>query len=915
MWLIGYQYKKDDGSIANIRSPIKDGKSVTIGRSNQCALHIKNDKSISRKHIQFTCERLHESFTVENFGKVTAYNNHYLKVGQKVELTFNDITKPLQFSLGTAPVNINVESKICQIIVFKSLVYEVQEVLKNYYIDITTDPILYPTSFTYVLEDKTIPLLHLYAAIAKLPVVSKLFIDGLITGLQNNCSDIDVLLTQLLNQNPLNYPSITHSIENMTFIYLNKDLKFENNFITKLTSMVQKIGGNFLVYDSDEKFKSYLQLRNSLENIVIIRHQERILDNSVVEILGKQTRVYSTVEFLNVLRDKPLDQIFVKKVELNHISESKAKPESKPIQQSSVSTFKTDNKQRRVLEEPIEPSPIPTKKKRLTRRKVQPLNPLELFAGGSQSELKFGAELDSIRKSPTSPPRENESTTSVEPVSVEKSKVNQKLTPLIPQSELKTNSQKQDEVIPLKTNSFVNRRINSITQKEDEPLPLRKTPSFFDHKIDAITKDNHESQISSNNKNSIINSFDYKKDKGMDQKLRQSEPVQQNDKDSSIGNKETRKHYLDSISDENGKLIKVDTSSEDSVLTKKRKVASKKEKESKNVKDIKIENGMTVRKPTLVETIQSTKNKEIDRFRNNMVQVAPEELTEDAINEFSALSIVVETDSTLLRSASNNPSENNRENGTDIKYKNRPNYKKFVKRRAHGSSDSKDSLRCNVDMLTRQFIETKPYSTMDKYTSKRPGDVGEDINEVFANRNTKSVEGSDNEEDEVGDIPPPMVGNSIESTTKQSRKLFHQSDDQYDSEDEGPSFPATKKVPQSKVKQSVGLFIQSSDEEDSQDRVDPVPTIENNSVPSNNRQLFSLSSDNEEDNNGMIVSNQSIENSIIDTVRDQPPVEQEPSKSNPSRSFMSLSNTISNDDSDDDDDSDEGPKFQFKSRK
>ena len=66
MLVIEYQYKDHDRTIAHIANPLKDSQPVSIGRSNQNTLCIKNDRSISRKHIQFEWVGSNNMFHINN---------------------------------------------------------------------------------------------------------------------------------------------------------------------------------------------------------------------------------------------------------------------------------------------------------------------------------------------------------------------------------------------------------------------------------------------------------------------------------------------------------------------------------------------------------------------------------------------------------------------------------------------------------------------------------------------------------------------------------------------------------------------------------------------------------------------------------------------------------------------------------
>ena len=769
MWTIEYQYKANDGSIVHIVKPMKDSQPVTIGRSNQNTLHIKNDRSISRKHIQLMWIRSNKMFYVNNFGKVTMYQDKYLKVGEIVSLNVPDIQFPIIFQLGTSPVQVFIKRLPLSII--KSNASELDSVsdqLQSYDVNITTILDFHCDSTTsfYIIKDETInPLTKLCALIAKIPFVSKEFVFELLNELEKRIVDFNSVLTNLLDQTRTFQRTCIKSIKGVTIIYLNKDHDLEMELLAKLTECIENNQGSIEVFEDDEKFERYLQLRNSLKDIIILKHPQRIVDSEILTILGDESeaKVFTVDQFINKLKVKEIEELVINNLELNH--DIKFKPTGNRNVNNECTSLKsvqgepnnnlTIKKFTRSLEEPIEPSPIPVKKKRLTRRKIQALNPLEFFAGGSQSEQiaestvnKFETEENKIIDAKT-----NEIT---------KDKVSHPIgNPIFIQNEGTIRVGDQSKAVEDTSNdiSYTNKESKlikeilptNIGKSDPDANFINKTTRESSGKKDLLTK-NHVNQSTKEKSDKVVtNPSNY------DFKNKDLNNVSEITKDSSILESQPQRRKFLRTKD----------------VKKKQEEEEEGDKEGGKIKVKDRQDLMKTPNVSLVETIQSTKIKEITRYRNNMVQIEPEELTEEAINKFSNMTFI-ETNSNLIK-GNRIPKEVRLEKG---EYSGRKNFKKFVKSWPRGSPGGTDSLCNSVHMLTRQFVETKPYSIVDRYPPTDLSSVGEVINESFAFTNNESSHKEGNIHDFENEYLPSPI-NKSSNIDKRTNELFvNESDDE-----------------------------------------------------------------------------------------------------------------------------------------
>lgn len=118
----------------------------------------------------------------------------------------------------------------------------------------------------------------------------------------------------------------------------------------------------------------------------------------------------------------------------------------------------------------------------------------------------------------------------------------------------------------------------------------------------------------------------------------------------------------------------------------------------------------------LIQVIQDTKNREVNRLRSTLVQVDLNELTDDAINRLGNIAIVENNDSLVRRGHNNAVATRNDHN---LNWNGRKNFKNFVKVRPKYKQQqlgdnfregSSEFIRNSAFLITRNYVPLKAYS-------------------------------------------------------------------------------------------------------------------------------------------------------------------------------------------------------------
>ncbi|EDO16066.1 hypothetical protein Kpol_1016p5 [Vanderwaltozyma polyspora DSM 70294] len=143
----------------------------------------------------------------------------------------------------------------------------------------------------------------------------------------------------------------------------------------------------------------------------------------------------------------------------------------------------------------------------------------------------------------------------------------------------------------------------------------------------------------------------------------------------------------------------------------------------KTLTDYKHTSDERIERPSvdLVHAIQDIKERETLRVKTSIVEIKENELTEEAINKFSDLT-VVDINTRLFKDKSldiNKPANSNQNN---MDWSGKKNFKKFVKmvpkyKRSQGNGQHADScstfIRNSAMLITRNFVPMKQYSKLD----------------------------------------------------------------------------------------------------------------------------------------------------------------------------------------------------------
>lgn len=649
MWILTYDYTLLDGETVHISCCLKKSVSYSIGRSGKNLLSIKNDKSISRKHITVNWDK-HGMLKVINEGKLTAIHGKYLTqdeiytykmplrvkptntntVGENDSSYFVDEeVKNIEISLGTKPIIVTIVWKPFNLLVPDKYENECKDLLNlgiSAYCE-ADENLISINKIDAILESNEWMNERPYRSLLIIfkrncSFMSENFFERVNSKIGENHSNFNQIWQELLRTNTVansknaNANDYLHKIlKSITFILIgNIDHINKNYFKTSLNA----IGSSYLFYDNIDIFKSKVHSELSSDRFILINSS----DNDIEKITSLHYKVCSISQLLMRLIDNTFEELMNdsdnnSSALTNSITQ---KQRDEPNITAQPNLIEGSN---RPIDPSIEDKPLPIKRRRLNRPKVEPLNSLSFFAGG-----------DDVQKQK---PNNNIKTKELEGKEPEGK-----------ESEGKESEGKETDGASLINNKY-------------------KSPTVSKKRLDISEHLESSHSLNSNVKNITPTTT---QTKYMSNELTVSSP---------------EKNIIDSSHEIENETNPADVNT-NQVPENKGPVRGK--------------------SSTLVEVIQSTKTKEVERLQSGLVDIQPIELTEDAINEFSNLNIEVNPNLMKKRSSYSNSDSLGPWQG-------RKNFKKFVKVWP-GSRHDNDSLKNKAFLITRNYVDFKPYGSVPK---------------------------------------------------------------------------------------------------------------------------------------------------------------------------------------------------------
>ncbi|CAG57782.1 uncharacterized protein GVI51_A02629 [Nakaseomyces glabratus] len=749
MWVLRYSYVEETGEVKKVSCCIRQNVQYTIGRSSKNNLVIKNDKSISRQHVSLKWSSSKNCIELTNTGKLTKSSEKYL--GSNELITYSADETQIEMLLGVAPVKI-ILSRIDELFDIPNSLSQFRETLETLGIQISVDNANVNSTSLITVGD--FGYRELFAA----------------------CNDINIyssgLLTEICNK-------LVNDHDNFDAEWRSMQSSYHRNL--DLEGLLSQFGGIrgkffFLLYKIDWFIISYLKpflLKLSVEIHDSIHKNDDLLRlisskqaDEIPIVISNEKIKYLPEDTLQIHSDDIYK--FIESGDLYRNAIRYQSMERKPIYDLEDETTNAIIPQKRSLantSQPTDTSLESTKKKRVRRHKVEPLNSLSFFAGGispvpgtnnEYNQSKVNGHLDSeISPDSASTTREQKipgQSHTISTTRMEHALTDDNSEPTIVQRSIAEGISHRDQLIG-----------NDEVVEDQHHLPDRKK------------RDIHENTMYNNSYNGNKSLY------GVENSLTQSNLLQSMGYEKSNNKTELSKKNAGGI-----------------MSTEKNLDAQRPNLKSQtlnSLEDNDPKRTLQKRDIDIVKLVQTTKESEVKRLSSTIVKIEDSELTEEAINKLNDL-VLVEPVADLIRTKSDISANNT----TQQQWKNRKNFKKFVKicpkyKSEQSSIESMSRhIRGSGEILTREFLQTKNVP-VDYYNSHHDqNDFVDEINTApQANKSNSFVHqilpeiGDENENS--FSFTRTAIGNgnnnSANEINNSNQQLFVVDDDFEDSQDVG----------------------------------------------------------------------------------------------------------------------------------
>ncbi|KAG0666556.1 hypothetical protein C6P45_000210 [Maudiozyma exigua] len=760
MWILKYENTLDDGKVNKVSCCLKKSITYTIGRSSKCNFVTKNDKSISRQHLSLVWEN--DKISVQNFGKVTQIDDRHLNDRETTsfppatDVSRSKVNKDRFISyevhIGTTPIIVELIWISANWIIPCRIPNKLQ-ILKDYGINVieeehlTTSLGCITNAFLDLPDGKMYKCYRdLFLFYNNIRTVSKGKLNDLLKWITEDIINFDnewenkmgYYLFETRNKQENVDERLKRTIEGIQFCAIGH---FDKVQLTYLSLTFSALGVVHVNINTIQKLEDFI--KKSMNNnmpLILIRGSD-FQDEPNNHIL-KSNYLINIDEVKRCLEDVSIKDNACTISELTALLH-----EDRTIDQHPPDNTYDDIHKKRLLEESkkediVEENPKPAKKRRIARPKVKPLNSLSFFVGGGDV---MNQSKDDKTEGVTKPSTESNGVAKFSKVSNIQS-VSDSSDNISKSTQVKEDPNQDILASPdqhLKEhNTITNKEVSGIYETATDTVA--ETPSHYDDLHNTTTKKNHGTKTSIQDQKSPI--YHNEINTG-DQDISDIQPQEQDcDK---VGNGE-----------------------------------------SKRLKE---------RPRSLVDVIQSTKSKAIERLKTDIVEVRPDELTDSAINDFANLEI--EENPSLIIHRDRSMVEQIRG-----PWHGRKNFKKFVKGYP-SSRKNNDSVTNTALLITRSYVDTKPYDRTSKWKTNDGFDVGEAINNSPYTEDD-SLEVVSRPKDMTTDRP---VNNTIKDTlSDQRRKFIDKNEGSSDEESNSFSFSRSNN-------NTNGLFVSNDDDEEEED--------------------------------------------------------------------------------------------------
>ncbi|CCH58080.1 hypothetical protein TBLA_0A02820 [Henningerozyma blattae CBS 6284] len=724
MWIISYSYKSADDTLTNVSCCLKQNETYSIGRSKKSPLFVKNDKSISRQHVTFHWTgNLNNQLSLLNQGKLTRVNSRILNPAET--LLFNaDIEHPAEVELGATPV------VVCG--AWTNHVYNIpiefqqfESQLKDYGFNINFGP-QKNEAITYVIDIEPRPMNNnfisgtlYYSLVNKSIILKSSFLTSLLNLLNPNVTTFNIDFQNLLDASKIedfrniNLESLKVELTGIKLIVLNDNTTDLIYFIAAM----EVINLPTITTEDDTIFintvKSHSEERLILLTTSNSRHIETIKVHTFKDFYQgiKNQNINHLIQVIKKDSPHTIERNSRETISLNNENQTYSQLSPYIEDNNKVNSNTISDSLLKQTSELIKPSvndhapeKPPVKRRRLNRKRVQPLDSLHFFVGGNTNPTQNNlSQTESDLKNVANPRNVFSQRKSNDKIDKDEIIVSQPYTKepflkedlSIPTSITKQMSLSNNETLQYPSNSQhspvslqepicsnIGSNIPSIG-KEDT------NPSLVTNKIMAASTSKKDVKIlAARSKKPLNDSID----------MDMSDQAELTDIHSAATDQQYEKKTLSNYI--------LNNKPDDQANSLKRS----KEQEKGTVSPVK-------RSPTpnnFISALQDAKNRETDRLGSKFVKIYDEELTEEAINKFSNLA-VVETNVDIVISEG----KKNNESITDIdpKWKGRKNFKNFVKQlpkyrmktMPSGDNGVASFIRNSAFLLAREYVPMQEF--------------------------------------------------------------------------------------------------------------------------------------------------------------------------------------------------------------
>lgn len=350
MWILRYQYDLEDGDLKHVSCCLRLGETYNIGRSGKNLLNIKNDKSISRQHIGIYCDNKDFNLKLVNQGKMTAVFGKYLKMGESI--SFEKSREIIFVELGTKPVQMQLQWMNSTWIVPQGYLSQ-YSTLKQLGIEFLPSEL--NRANLIVLDELRHHPLWLYGSVKGIPLMTLEFLNVVSEKISGHETMFDSIWDDIMNDKNIRCESFgvsTQVLNNLKFLIVGEDE------VTK--SAIEAAGGKYSAVGCFKDIQEAIKKEEKKENVVILRNH--LTSAEPLAPLGKTFTMQDVVEV--ILKDE------VSSLKNGVVSEITERPKD---------------------EIPVENPP--SKKRRLNRHRVKPLDILSFFAGGDSMKESQGESI------------------------------------------------------------------------------------------------------------------------------------------------------------------------------------------------------------------------------------------------------------------------------------------------------------------------------------------------------------------------------------------------------------------------------------------------------------------------------------------------------------------------------------------